>query len=117
MPLALNSIYDMVIKRKKRVSKGRTLAFAKRLCTLSLQMLHNGSASSLALVREISNNHANIQQLLDSEHEVIYLRIGRFQSWIFITKNADFRFMDPVFLSIISVNQKSELWIRKCCHL
>jgi len=70
LPLALNSIYDMVIKRKKRVSKGRTLAFAKRLCTLSLQMLHNGSASSLALVREISNNHANIQQLLDSEHEV-----------------------------------------------
>ncbi len=64
-------------------------------------MLHNGSASSLALVREISNNHANIQQLLDSEHEVIG-ESADFGRGTFNTKN--------VFLGIIiTVDWKPEL--------
>jgi len=70
VPLVMQSMDNMIIKRRKKVSTARVLAFAKRLSTLALQLLHNGAASSLALLREIVNTHTVTAQLLDSQHEV-----------------------------------------------
>lgn len=70
LPLALKSLNDMIVKRKKRVSKARVLAFAKRLSTLALQLLHNGSVAALVQLREIVIAHTVTHQLLDSQYEV-----------------------------------------------
>lgn len=70
VPLALSALHDMLIKRKKKVSKGRVLAFTKRVGTLSLQMDHAGSVGGMALLRQLHTTHLYTSQLLDSEHEV-----------------------------------------------
>jgi len=70
VPLAVRALSDMLIKRKKRVSKTRVLAFSKRLATLSLQLQHHGSIACLGLLRQLMNVHSVALQLLDSEHEV-----------------------------------------------
>jgi len=70
LPLATKALVDMLIRRKKRVSKARVLAFCKRLSTLSLQVLHHGSIACLGLLRQLVNTHSVALQLLDSQHEV-----------------------------------------------
>jgi len=70
VPLALSAMYDMLIRRKKKVSKGRVLAFTKRIGTLALQLDHAGSVGSLAMLRQLHTTHPFTSQLLDSEHEV-----------------------------------------------
>jgi len=69
-PLALSALYDMLIKRKKKVSKGRVLAFTKRIGTLALQLDHAGCVGSLSMLRQLHTTHPFTSQLLDSEHEV-----------------------------------------------
>jgi len=68
--LAVKALSDMLIKRRKRVSKTRVQAFSKRLCTLSLQLLHHGSVACLGLLRQLINTHTAVLDLLDSEYEV-----------------------------------------------
>merc|ERR1719317_914791 len=70
VPLALSALYDMLIKRKKKVSKGRVLAFTKRVGTLALQLDHAGCVGSLSMLRQLHTTHVYTGQLLDSEHEV-----------------------------------------------
>ncbi len=50
--------------------QGRVLGFSKRLATLCLQLLHNGTIAGLALLRQLLVTHTAAEQLLDSEHEV-----------------------------------------------
>lgn len=66
----MKALSDMLIKRRKRVSRGRVLAFSKRLGTLSLQLLHHGAAACLGLLRQLISTHTVALQLLDSDHEV-----------------------------------------------
>jgi len=70
VPLALSVLHDMLVKRRKKVSKSRVLAFCKRLSTLCLQLLHGGAAAGLAELRQLYNTHSCAMQLLDSQHEV-----------------------------------------------
>ena len=70
IPLAMSSMHDMLITRRKKVSKGRVLAFTKRVGTMCLQLDHSGCLASLALLRQLFSTHAFTNQLLDSEHEV-----------------------------------------------
>ena len=70
VPLALSVLHDMLIKRRKKVSKARVVAFCKRLSTLCLQLLHNGAAAGLCELRQLYSTHTAAAQLLDSEHEV-----------------------------------------------
>jgi len=70
VPLAVRALADMLIKRRKRVSRARILGFCKRVGTLSLQLLHHGALSCLGVLREIINTHTVALELLDSEHEV-----------------------------------------------
>lgn len=68
--LALRSMHDMLIKRKKKVSKARVMAFTKRLGTLCLQLDHGGAAGALTHLRSLHTTHPVCAQLLDAEHEV-----------------------------------------------
>ena len=70
--MAVKALSDMLIKRRKRVSRGRVLAFSKRLGTLSLQLLHHGAAACLGLLRQLISTHTVALQLLDSDHEVTF---------------------------------------------
>lgn len=70
VPLALSVLHDMLVKRRKKVSKARVLAFSKRLSTLCLQLLHNGAAAGLGELRQLYSTHSAAMQLLDNEHEV-----------------------------------------------
>jgi len=69
-PLALSALHDMLIRRRKKVSRGRVLAFSKRVGTLCLQMDHAGAVGCLGLLRQLHTTHLYTSQLLDSEHEV-----------------------------------------------
>jgi len=70
VPLALSALHDMLIRRRKKVSKSRVLAFSKRMGTLCLQLDHAGSVGGLGLLRQLHTTHLYTSQLLDSEHEV-----------------------------------------------
>lgn len=70
VPLALSVLHVMLVKRRKKVSKARVLAFCKRLSTLCLQLLHNGAAAGLGELRNLYSTHSAALQLLDNEHEV-----------------------------------------------
>jgi len=70
VPLALSVLHMMLVKRRKKVSKARVLAFCKRLSTLCLQLLHNGAAAGLGELRQLYTTHSVALQLLDNEHEV-----------------------------------------------
>jgi len=71
LPLAMASLHDMLITRRKKVSKAKVLAFTKRLGTVCLQLDHAGAMSSLGVLRELFTTHTSwTSLLLDSEHEV-----------------------------------------------
>ncbi|XP_075222078.1 nucleolar complex protein 3 isoform X2 [Lycorma delicatula] len=66
--LILKALDTVVIKRRKRITPQRLLAFTKRLATLSMYLLHNGSLGCLALIRNVLllNKTADILLELDS---------------------------------------------------
>ncbi|XP_034251483.1 nucleolar complex protein 3 homolog [Thrips palmi] len=55
----------MLIKRRKKVSHQRVLAFTKRLATLSLHLLHNGSLSCLGHIKNVIQLNKFADVLLD----------------------------------------------------
>lgn len=51
VPIALDCLENMLIKRRKKVSVHRVLAFTKRISTLALQVQHNSTIALLNLIR------------------------------------------------------------------
>ena len=51
VPIALDCLENMLIKRRKKVSIHRVLAFTKRIATLALHVQHNSSIAFLHLLR------------------------------------------------------------------
>lgn len=51
IPIALDCLDNMLIKRRKKVSVHRVLAFTKRVATLALQVQHNSGIALLELLR------------------------------------------------------------------
>jgi len=65
VPVALDCLENMLIKRRKKVSIHRVLAFTKRISTLALQVQHNGTIALLNLVRILMMTHRQTDVLLD----------------------------------------------------
>ena len=65
VPVALDCLDNMLIKRKKKVSIHRVLAFAKRIATLAMQVQHNSCAALLNFVRLLMMTHKQTDMLLD----------------------------------------------------
>merc|ERR1719209_1820723 len=68
--LALRALHDMLVKRRKKVSRARVLAFTKRTASLALQLDHGGAAGSMVLLRALHTTFPATATLLDAEHEV-----------------------------------------------
>ena len=73
LPIALSALHDMLISRKKKVSDARVMAFCKRLATVALQLGHPGAVGVTGLLRSMYNTHKCVGQLMDSQHEVMYI--------------------------------------------
>ncbi|ROT84721.1 hypothetical protein C7M84_022066 [Penaeus vannamei] len=66
----LDALKMMLVHRQRCVNSERSLAFAKRLATLSLaQPFHNNVIASLSVLRGIVLNNPNTKFLLDSDTE------------------------------------------------
>ncbi|XP_071792862.1 nucleolar complex protein 3 homolog isoform X1 [Asterias amurensis] len=65
--LILDCLEAMITKRHKQVTFHRVLAFLKRVTTLSLQMLPNGTLGYCCAIRNIMKWYPKSDQLLDNE--------------------------------------------------
>ena len=65
--ILLKTLNDALIKRRKKITNKRTLSFVKRLATLSLQLLHNGSLGSLSVIKNVMQLNRSIDVLLDMD--------------------------------------------------
>lgn len=64
------TLENVLIKRRKNITQQRYLAFLKRLMTLSLQLLHNGSLGCMALVKNAMQLNSMLDILLDTENKI-----------------------------------------------
>ncbi|XP_063231690.1 nucleolar complex protein 3 homolog [Bacillus rossius redtenbacheri] len=68
--IILQTVDTVLIKRRKKFSQQRLLAFVKRLCTLALQLLHNGALGCLCLVKTAMQFNKSADILLDPDSSV-----------------------------------------------
>lgn len=68
--ILLQTLIMALIKRHKKITTKRMIGFAKRLSTLSLQLLHNGSLSCLCLIKNVLQMHKAVDVLLDLDTSV-----------------------------------------------
>ncbi|RZF36394.1 hypothetical protein LSTR_LSTR002990 [Laodelphax striatellus] len=68
--LVLDSLEIVVLKRRKRITRQRLLAFSKRLGTLALQLQHNGSLSCLTLIKQVVQLNKAVDILLESDASI-----------------------------------------------
>lgn len=62
--VALNAIDAMLVRRRRKVSTARVMAFAKRLATLSLSWQHPAQLATLALLRSMMMAHPSMSLLV-----------------------------------------------------
>ncbi|XP_013420494.1 nucleolar complex protein 3 homolog [Lingula anatina] len=67
IPIVLQCLDSMMIKRKKQVSVPRALAFIKRLSTLTLQLLHPEALGLLSTLRQLVHSFPKSDLLFDAE--------------------------------------------------
>lgn len=64
----VRTLMDVLLKRRKQITQHRLLAFTKRILTLSLQLLHNGTLSCLGLIKSVMQaTSKSVDLLLDTE--------------------------------------------------
>lgn len=68
--VVINTLSQALIKRRKKVTHQRLIGFTKRLATLSLQLLHNGTLASLCLVRNTMQLNKYVDVLLDMDETI-----------------------------------------------
>lgn len=68
--IVTNTLNLALLKRRKKVTHQRLLGFTKRLATLSLQLLHNGSLASMGLLRNLMQLMKQLDILLDFDESV-----------------------------------------------
>lgn len=51
MESIVNTLENVLIRRRKNITTSRYLAFLKRMMSLSLQVLHNGTIGCLGIVK------------------------------------------------------------------
>ncbi|XP_046385482.1 nucleolar complex protein 3 homolog [Ischnura elegans] len=76
LSIIISTLDSVLIKRRKKVSLQRQLAFTKRLSTLSLLVLHNGALSCLKIIKMMMQLNKAVDVLLDPESTIgggIYL--------------------------------------------
>ncbi|KAG8240441.1 hypothetical protein J437_LFUL003155 [Ladona fulva] len=70
LPVVLSCLDTVLIRRKKKVSLQRQLAFTKRVGILSLQVLHNGALACLKIIKSMLQINKAVDVLLDPESSI-----------------------------------------------
>lgn len=70
MESIISTLDHVLIRRRKNITNLRYLAFLKRLMTLSLQVLHNGSLSCLSIIKSALQLNSSLDILLDTEIKI-----------------------------------------------
>lgn len=65
--IILLTLNFVLLKRRKNISQSRLMAFVKRIGTLSLQSLHNGTLGCLNIIRIALQQTQNLDILLDTD--------------------------------------------------
>lgn len=66
--ILIRTLMEVLLKRRKQITQQRLLAFTKRIMSVSLQLLHNGSLGCLALIKTIMQTTSkSVDLLLDTE--------------------------------------------------
>lgn len=68
--IILRTLNDVLIKRRKHITQYRLLAFIKRILILCLQLLHNGTLSSLCIVKNVMQLTSTIDIILDTDTSI-----------------------------------------------
>ncbi|GLV36370.1 uncharacterized protein CBL_08862 [Carabus blaptoides fortunei] len=68
--IVLKTLTQAVIKRRKKVTHQRLIGFTKRLSTLSMQLLHNGTLGCLGMIKNIMQLNKFTDVLLDLDTSV-----------------------------------------------
>lgn len=67
MLIIIKTLTEVLIKRRKNINQPRLLAFIKRILTLSMQLLHNGTISCLGIVKTIMQLTSSLDIILDTD--------------------------------------------------
>lgn len=65
--IILRTLNEVLIKRRKNMTHHRHLAFVKRLVTLSMQLIHNGTAACLGIVKTVMQLTSTLEIILDTD--------------------------------------------------
>jgi len=65
--IVLRILNNVLINRRKIISNQRLLAFVKRLLTLSLQLLHNGSLGCLGIIKSLLQLSSTLDIIIDTD--------------------------------------------------
>lgn len=65
--IILRTLNEVLVKRKHNISQPRLMAFIKRLLTVSLQLLHNGTLACLGTVKTTFQLSSVLDILLDTD--------------------------------------------------
>lgn len=68
--IILRTLNEVLIKRRKNITQHRLQAFVKRLMTLCLQLLHNGTAGCLGIVKTVMQLTAALDIILDTDKTI-----------------------------------------------
>lgn len=68
--IILKTLEIAFIQRRKKMSQQRIFAFTKRLATLALQLLHNGTLGCLAVIKTMMQLNRSVDILLDPDTSV-----------------------------------------------
>lgn len=70
MESIINTLENVLIRRRKNITNSRYLAFLKRMMSLSLQVLHNGTIGCLGIVKNAMQLNSSLDILLDVETKI-----------------------------------------------
>lgn len=65
--IILRTLNEVLIKRRKNMTHHRHLAFVKRLVMLSMQLIHNGTAACLGIVKTVMQLTSTLEIILDTD--------------------------------------------------
>lgn len=68
--IILRTLHEVLVKRRKNITHHRLLAFVKRIVTLSLQLLHNGTLAGLGIVKQVMQLTSSLEIILDTDSDI-----------------------------------------------
>lgn len=65
--IVLQTLLQILIHQRKRITQTRTVAFVKRISTLALQLQHNATLGTLGIIKQVMQLGKAAHVLLDTD--------------------------------------------------